>query len=127
MKMVSVIFISTVVPMVNCEKDVEKLIQSIPLCILVHNRFSVSFIAQGLSQFTFQFIESDSFVSFDPNYRHPLPRDNTESLFFSFGISTALSFLCMSDEEATALTHKSTVEEAAAYFLENTTAVLPLR
>lgn len=67
------------------------------------------------------------FVSFDPNYRHLLFRDNTA--FFveqSWSFLSQCDFFKVSDEEALLLTGAATLEEAAQQFLEKTKAVFAI-
>lgn len=72
-------------------------------------------------------LKQGCFVSFDPNYRHLLFRENTESFILqSWHFLRHCHFFKVSDEEAIMLSQKPTVEEAAAYFLENTTAVFAI-
>jgi fructokinase len=72
-------------------------------------------------------IQQGCFVSFDPNYRHLLFRDDTESFILqSWYFLRHCHFFKVSDEEAIMLSQKQTVEEAAAYFLEHTTAVFAI-
>jgi fructokinase len=63
------------------------------------------------------------FISFDPNYRHLLFQ-NSQSFFIeqSWNFLDNCHFFKVSDEEATMLTGKQTVKEAAAVFLEKTYA-----
>jgi fructokinase len=67
------------------------------------------------------------FVSFDPNYRHLLFRDNTASFVEqSWLFLTQCHFFKVSDEEALLLTGAATLEEAAQQFLEKTKAVFAI-
>lgn len=64
------------------------------------------------------------FVSFDPNYRHLLFRDNIASFIEqSWHFLENCDFFKVSDEEALLLTGAATLEEAAQQFLEKTNAV----
>lgn len=67
------------------------------------------------------------FVSFDPNYRHLLFRDNTASFVEqSWLFLSQCDFFKVSDEEAVLLTGTVSVEEAAQQFLEKTKAVFAI-
>jgi fructokinase len=66
-------------------------------------------------------------VSFDPNYRHLLFRDNIASFVEqSWFFLTQCDFFKVSDEEALLLTGAATVEAAAKQFLEKTKAVFAI-
>ncbi len=63
------------------------------------------------------------FISFDPNYRHLLFKDNQPSFIErSWNFLDNCHFFKVSDEEALMLTGKKTVKDAAALFLEKTYA-----
>lgn len=65
----------------------------------------------------------DIFISFDPNYRHLLFRNNTETFIEqSWEFLQSAHFFKISDEEALLLTGKATVDEAAQDLLERTSA-----
>jgi len=67
------------------------------------------------------------FISFDPNYRHLLFRNNTESFIEqSKEFMQHAHFFKISDEEALLLTGKDSVEEAARDLLENTSSVFAI-
>lgn len=67
------------------------------------------------------------FVSFDPNYRHLLFRDNIPSFKEqSWHFLEQCDFFKVSDEEALLLTGAATLEEAAQQFLEKTKAVFAI-
>lgn len=67
------------------------------------------------------------FVSFDPNYRHLLFRDNIASFVEqSWLFLTQCDFFKVSDEEALLLTGADSLEEAAQQFLEKTKAVFAI-
>lgn len=67
------------------------------------------------------------FVSFDPNYRHLLFRDNIASFIEqSWHFLENCDFFKVSDEEALLLTGASTLEDAAQQFLEKTKAVFAI-
>ncbi len=67
------------------------------------------------------------FVSFDPNYRHLLFRDNTASFIAqSWHFLENCDFFKVSDEEALLLTGAADLEKAAQQFLEKTSAVFAI-
>jgi fructokinase len=67
------------------------------------------------------------FVSFDPNYRHLLFRDNRPSFIEqSWHFLENCDFFKVSDEEALLLTGAATLDEAAQQFLEKTKAVFAI-
>jgi fructokinase len=71
--------------------------------------------------------EKNIFVSFDPNYRHLLFQNNTQSFIDqSWHFLTHCSFFKVSDEEALLLTGCSTIKDAAAMLLEKTSAVFAI-
>ncbi len=67
------------------------------------------------------------YVSFDPNYRHLLFRDNIASFVEqSWYFLTQCDFFKVSDEEALLLTGAASLEEAAQQLLEKTKAVFAI-
>ena len=71
--------------------------------------------------------EKDIFVSFDPNYRQLLFKNDTASFIEqSWYFIQHCHFFKVSDEEALLLTGASTVEEAAKLFSEKTIAVFAI-
>lgn len=67
------------------------------------------------------------FVSFDPNYRHLLFRDDQASFIEqSWHFLEHCDFFKLSDEEALLLTRTSTLEAATAQLLERTNAVFAI-
>ncbi len=67
------------------------------------------------------------FVSFDPNYRHLLFRENIASFVEqSWYFLVHCDFFKVSDEEALLLTGAATLEEAARQFLDKTNAVFAI-
>ncbi len=68
-------------------------------------------------------IAKNIFISFDPNYRHLLFKNNTNTFIEQSNyFLNHCHFFKVSDEEAIMLTGKPTVQEAANYFLEHTNA-----
>jgi fructokinase len=71
--------------------------------------------------------EQGLFISFDPNYRHLLFKDEQPSFIEqSWQFLQSCDFFKVSDEEALMLTNQSTVEKAAAYFLQKVNAVFAI-
>lgn len=67
------------------------------------------------------------FISFDPNYRHLLFRDNTQDFIEqSWRFLKNCNFFKLSDEEAILITGKETVHQAANEFFEKTKAVFAI-
>lgn len=74
-----------------------------------------------------QSLKNNAFVSFDPNYRHLLFR-NQQSEFIqqSWNFVKRAHFFKVSDEEAFLITGKQTLDEAAAVFFRATNAVFAI-
>lgn len=69
----------------------------------------------------------NSFISFDPNYRHLLYKDSKQSFVDqSWNFLSACHFFKVSDEEALLLTGRSSVADAAEDFLQKTKAVFAI-
>lgn len=67
------------------------------------------------------------FVSFDPNYRHLLFRNNTQTFINqSWYFLERCNFFKVSDEEAMLITGKSSLEEAVKVLLQKTKAVFAI-
>ena len=74
-----------------------------------------------------QSLKAGRCISFDPNYRHLLFKDNIDSFVqHSWYFLEACDFFKVSDEEALLLTKATTVEEAATIFLQRTNAVFAI-
>lgn len=72
-------------------------------------------------------LDRNIYISFDPNYRHLLFRDQLPSFIDqSWTFLTACHFFKVSDEEAILLTGKSNVTEAANQLLEKTTGTFAI-
>ena len=72
-------------------------------------------------------LTKDIFISFDPNYRHLLFRNNTQTFIDqSWNFLQHCHFFKLSDEEAMLLTGRSTVTDAANDLLKRTTAVFAI-
>jgi fructokinase len=79
---------------------------------------------QGLLQ---KALQKNIFISFDPNYRHLLFRNNVQTFIDqSWNFLTACHFFKLSDEEAMLITGAVSVVDAAAILLEKTTAVFTI-
>ncbi len=71
--------------------------------------------------------DAGRYISFDPNYRHLLFRDNLKSFVEqSWNFLQRCDFFKVSDEEALLLTGKDNISEAAQALLERTTAVFAI-
>lgn len=72
-------------------------------------------------------LQQNIFISFDPNYRHLLFKNDTQSFIDqSWNFLTACHFFKVSDEEALLITGCSTLADAAAMLLEKTSAVFAI-
>jgi fructokinase len=72
-------------------------------------------------------LQREIFISFDPNFRQLLFQNNKQSFIDqSWNFLNNCHFFKVSDEEAMMLTGRQTVKEAAADFLDKTTAVFAI-
>lgn len=72
-------------------------------------------------------LQKNIFISFDPNYRHLLfPNDTQTFIDQSWNFLKACHFYKLSDEEAMLMTGAVTVNDAAALLLEKTNAVFTI-
>ena len=72
-------------------------------------------------------IDKNIFISFDPNYRHLLFKNNTQTFIDqSWHFLRECNFFKVSDEEAMLITGCPTVAEAAEIFIEKTKAVFTI-
>lgn len=72
-------------------------------------------------------IQKNIFISFDPNYRHLLFRNNTQTFIEqSWHFLNLCHFFKVSDEEAMLITGKNTLAEAAEVLMEKTNAVFTI-
>lgn len=79
---------------------------------------------QGLLQ---KCLQRDIFISFDPNYRHLLFKNDTQSFIDqSWNFLKSCHFFKLSDEEAMMITGNVTVEDAAHTLLQKTKAVFAI-
>ncbi len=71
--------------------------------------------------------EKNIFISFDPNYRHLLFKDDLENFISqSWNFLTTCNFFKVSDEEAMLLTDTNTVDEAVSALMKKTDAVFAI-
>ncbi len=79
---------------------------------------------QGLLQ---QCLQHDVFISFDPNYRHLLFQNNTQTFIDqSWNFLNSCHFFKVSDEEAMLITGRATLNDAAETLLQKTSAVFAI-
>lgn len=72
-------------------------------------------------------LQKNIFISFDPNYRHLLFKNNTQTFVEqSWHFLKSCHFFKVSDEEAMLITGKNTLQEAAKDLLEKTTAIFTI-
>lgn len=72
-------------------------------------------------------LKKNIFISFDPNYRHLLFRNNTQTFIDqSWNFLNACHYFKLSDEEAMLITGALSVTDAAAMLLEKTKAVFTI-
>lgn len=72
-------------------------------------------------------LQQDIFISFDPNYRHLLFQNNTQSFIDqSWNFLESCHFFKLSDEEAMMITGNATVEDAAHTLLQKTRGVFTI-
>lgn len=79
---------------------------------------------QGLLQ---QCLQNDVFISFDPNYRHLLFQNNTQTFIDqSWNFLNSCHFYKVSDDEAMLITGRATLTDAVDTLLQKTTAVFAI-
>ena len=72
-------------------------------------------------------LQRNIFISFDPNYRHLLFKNNTQAFIDqSWNFLSACHFFKLSDEEAMLITGGLTVTDAATILLERVTAIFAI-
>jgi fructokinase len=72
-------------------------------------------------------LQQNIFISFDPNYRHLLFKNNRQSFIDqSWNFLQSCHFFKVSDEEAMLITGKSTLNDATAILLEKTKAIFTI-
>lgn len=98
---------------------------------IIHFGSATAFLP-GPLQSTYQKIlqktaQADVLISFDPNYRQLLYRDKKSSFIQqSLNFINKCHFFKVSDEEALMLTGKTSVDEAADHFLQQTKAIFAI-
>jgi len=98
---------------------------------LVHFGSATAFLPGPLQSaydsLLFRALQNEVFISFDPNYRHLLFPGNTQSFIDqSWSFLKKCHFFKVSDEEASLLTGKATLEEATSIFKEKTNAIFAI-
>ena len=79
---------------------------------------------QGLLQ---KALQKNIVISFDPNYRHLLFKNDVQTFIDqSWNFLKCCHFFKVSDEEAMLITGSATVDDAAAFLLNNTTAIFAI-
>ena len=79
---------------------------------------------QGLLQ---QCLLNEIFISFDPNYRHLLFRNNTQTFIDqTWNFLNSCHFYKLSDDEAMLITGRATLADAVEILLQKTTAVFAI-
>ena len=100
-------------------------------CSIIHFGSATAFLPGPLQQ-TYKSLlqkalEKNIFISFDPNYRHLLFNNNTESFIEqSWSFMQQCHFFKVSDEEAMLLTGSASVFDAATILSEKTNAVFAI-
>jgi fructokinase len=107
------------------ENDLEKL--NLEDFSIIHFGSATAFLPGPLQQayksILHKAIDKNIFVSFDPNYRHLLFRNDTKTFIDqSWEFIKQCNFFKVSDEEALLITGSRTVDKAVAIFSENTNA-----
>lgn len=98
---------------------------------IIHFGSATSFLAGPLQAAYLHLLQKalhhKIFISFDPNYRHLLFTDNTDSFISqSWHFLRNANFFKVSDEEAMLLTQTSTLAAATAILLKETTGVFTI-
>jgi len=79
---------------------------------------------QGLLQ---QCLQNEVFISFDPNYRHLLFQNNTQTFIDqTWNFLNSCHFYKLSDDEALLITGRATLADAVEILLQKTTAVFAI-
>lgn len=79
---------------------------------------------QGLLQ---QCLQNEVFISFDPNYRHLLFQNNTQTFIDqTWNFLNSCHFYKLSDDEAMLITGRATLADAVEILLQKTTAVFAI-
>ncbi|HVZ96372.1 MAG TPA: carbohydrate kinase, partial [Chitinophagaceae bacterium] len=100
-------------------------------CSIVHFGSATAFLPGSLQEAYLYLLEKaiqkNIFISFDPNYRHLLFKNNTQSFIKqSWNFIQQCNFFKVSDEEALLIAGKNSVEDAADAFAEKTNAIFAI-
>ena len=72
-------------------------------------------------------LQKNIFISFDPNYRHLLFKNNTQTFIDqSWNFLQTCHFFKVSDEEAMLITGKATLDDAVTVLLEKTKSIFAI-
>ncbi|HMO61218.1 MAG TPA: carbohydrate kinase [Ferruginibacter sp.] len=109
-----------------CEADIEAI--DLGAVSIIHFGSATGFLPGPLQlaykKLLHEGLKQNSFISFDPNYRHLLFRNNTQSFIDqSWYFLERCNFFKVSDEEAMLLTGTATAEAAVQSLLQKTKAV----
>ncbi len=110
-------------------RDVESI--NLGECAIVHFGSATGFLPGPLQE-TYKTLlhkaqENHLFICFDPNYRHLLFKNNTDSFIEqSWYFLERCHFFKVSDEEALLLTNTSTIEDASNLLAQKTTATFAI-
>ncbi len=98
---------------------------------IIHFGSATAFLPSPLQEAYLRLVERASmqsiFISFDPNYRHLLFKDNTVSFIKqSWNLLNHCHYFKMSDEEAILITGTENLDAAVATLLKNTNAIFTI-
>lgn len=111
------------------ESDIEGI--DLDKCSIVHFGSATAFLPGPLQSayksLLQKALQKNIFISFDPNYRHLLFKNNTENFIEqSWNFMKQCHFFKLSDEEATLITGKDSVFDAATLLSEETNATFAI-
>ncbi len=112
-----------------CEADIEQI--NLDEIAIIHFGSATGFLPGPLQSayknLLQKALDKNIFISFDPNYRHLLFKENTQTFIDqSWYFLSHCNFFKVSDEEAMLLTGTNTLEAATNILLEKTTAVFTI-
>ena len=112
-----------------CEADIEQI--NLDEIAIIHFGSATGFLPGPLQSAYKSLLQKamtkNIFISFDPNYRHLLFKENTQTFIDqSWYFLSHCNFFKVSDEEAMLLTATDTLEAATNILLEKTTAVFTI-
>ena len=112
-----------------CEADIEQI--NLDEIAIIHFGSATGFLPGPLQSAYKSLLQKamtkNIFISFDPNYRHLLFKENTQTFIDqSWYFLSHCNFFKVSDEEAMLLTGTNTLEAATNILLEKTTAVFTI-